>query len=883
MRRAGAGSFSLHVKDKGTAFCLLLALGLPLGVAGQTPGPTKPKGEPSFVGKIYQNTHAYFNGYYHAYALYKEATAQLEAASPPESGLLSLISLPDIEALKTDNRLQQAIQKCELVLFRRSRSDWVDDCRLLMGKCYYYRGDFVLAQKNLQYIGVAQPKSELVPESLLWLAKLYLAQNDRYSARQQLDLLFRRSEIPDPVRAESALLFAQVLLQEGKRSEAIKALDDNLKTLTDRTQRARAHFVLGQLYQALNAPTQALYHYTECAGLKATPGLTFSAELALIGMSAQSGTDEAQRASSERELRKLLEDSRFEPYHEQVYYQLALLRRKGRQYEPALEALRLGLAANRGSRHHKLRSYTLCADIYFEDLKKWPRAQAYYDSARVLVLPDDPDFARIRALSSSLEEFSRLSTTLARNDSLLDLALQPDFAIEQRIKFAIAAEAEAQERAQRQAQTAAAPRLTETTVAAEGAFYFDNEAALAQGRAAFARTWGPRPNRDNWRRAAAGGPNAQPQPRETETPTATSTAPNAPTDYASQRARLYGEIPFSEAAKAELREGSLSAMLGLALIYADKLDRPDLASSLYESIIGRDPTHELAVRARYGLYVLLRNWEPTAAERWGDEIVRDFPRSDYARLVLQARSPGQPVIEYSDEDEAYTTLYGLYQKADYTTVVNFVNYMLAKAPAHPLAAQMLYLKGLSQGRMGLRDSLVATYRQLVQLYPSSSVAARAKGTLEFAENPERSTATGTPPRDNRPPTVENQPYATTLRANDVVLVVLFIDKGTFDAGQIVRDLNGYHKTTFPDRRINVNAFDYQGRHLVYIDHFKDFRQANTYLETLAKVEGLRLYFKSVPEQGLFIAQSEFRKVFTQRKFDDYQRWYNAHIDDLLGN
>lgn len=866
---------------KTTVFLLCLGLALPLAAQD------KDEKEPGFVGRTYHNFHAYFNGFYHAEQLYFEVTDQLEQAfEPPEVGFISLVGTERGGDIAKDQRLEQAIQKCELLLFRRDKSNFLDDARLLMGKCYFYRQDYVLAQQQLAYIPIAFPDGGLVPEAHLWLAKVFLTIEDRYSARVELDKLFAHREIEKDVRAEASLIYAQLLMDEGKYSEATKVLDDNLEALRDRTIKARAHYALGQLYQHLNVFSQAYAHYEACARLDANPGLTFRAELNRLGMTVAYQPEGGQRLSLQRELRRMLEDSRYTPYHEQVYHELAKLERKDKHFREALEYAKQGIAANQGNRIQKLRNYTLAADILFEDLKKWEAAQAYYDSAATLATVADPDFARVRALASSLGEFTRLQQTISRNDSLLALALQPDYEIERRITFKIAEEEDQRERDAR-AKANTTPTRTDVTASAAGGFYFDNGVAMTQGKGAFLRQWGERPNQDNWRRRnaivqQAGTPPRQGQAQDPNSPP--TEAAKAPTISQEERRRqLWAEIPLTPEAKKELSEASIEAMIGLAVLYADRLDRPDQATLLYERVVERDPKHHLAVRARYGLFLLLREWEPGASERWGDEILRDFPESDYARLVRRARNPDKTFLDLNSEEEAYQTLYSLYKGGDYTTVINFVNYQLEVSPLHPLAAKMLYLKGLSYGRQDNKDSLVSVFTHLVNAYPDSEPAATARGTLNAIANPE--TLNRPPQTEKAPseelPAVEKSPYSLTLRENEQVLVVVLVSKEGVEASTLIKDFNAFNRATFPDIRLSVNRFEYQSQHMLYVNMFTTFAAADDYIRQAQQAQQLAVYLQQPGAEIFFIGYQNFRKAFTQRKFDEYLSWYLAHRSELL--
>lgn len=114
---------------------------------------TKKKGEVSKVGKFYQNTTSYYNGYFNANEIYNNSIASLNMIHQDDySKILSLYPYRDIpDAKSVSQDMDKVIEKLGRVINLHRAADWVDDSYLLMGKAQYVKQDFEKAQSVFEY------------------------------------------------------------------------------------------------------------------------------------------------------------------------------------------------------------------------------------------------------------------------------------------------------------------------------------------------------------------------------------------------------------------------------------------------------------------------------------------------------------------------------------------------------------------------------------------------------------------------------------------------------------------------------------------------------------------------------------------------------------
>ena len=97
------------------------------------------------------------------------------------------------------------------ILQNHPESDLADDALILIGKSYYYLGDFPPAERKFLEVISNYPNSNIVFEATLFLARTYSEQNKIENALLILDDLIKRTDVPEQVKGEAN--FEQTTLQ----------------------------------------------------------------------------------------------------------------------------------------------------------------------------------------------------------------------------------------------------------------------------------------------------------------------------------------------------------------------------------------------------------------------------------------------------------------------------------------------------------------------------------------------------------------------------------------------------------------------------------------------------------------------------------------------
>jgi tetratricopeptide (TPR) repeat protein len=985
------------------AFALLLTVGLLTG-CGST--------NKSWLARGYQNTHALFNGYYHADLRYREAVKSAEQQYiPPAEGFIPLVDgtdgadfdqissatfssaaplasvpLPDAQsgmsnsgaafggqnggpsgggfpgatgraaelpgtlnqpsgvntvpaanaqrgpqaslftsdvtaftnwgpggskATTAAGLLDESMRKCEYMIFKRPNSNWVDDSRLLMAKCAFQLRNYGFALQNLDYILATFPKSDLTQEVLLWQAKINYQYENNLTSRAQLQKALATPGGDREIRLTCALLLAQLLTRDGETNKAIAVLDDNLELLRTRKDKCRVNYLLGQLYDARGNYTAAYTHFTEAAKVNYSTLMSFRSQLALINLQIKYQPDVERGQQLRRELAQMARQGRFSDFHDQIEYQLGLQALKEKNIPAAEKHLLTSLAKNdpKANPEQRTTTYYELGRMYFYSQSRLDRAQAYFDSAVRTAKPESRDYRRIQAYAKSLKDYIRYREQAAAADSLLALSKLSEGELAREVNESLEREDELREQAAalaeaRAAQAATAERNRQNDAALRGPadptglgigeFYFDNAASVARGKAEFARLWGKRPNVDNWRRGRS--ISNLPLAPDEDTLASAQPAVAAVQGKAERRAAALAKVPRTPEQVAKQEATLADGLYGLAQVFSEQLQMPDSARRVHEQILRRfGAGSEVAPRSLYALYRLGSASKDPKAPGYADQLIENFPNSPFTRLARQQRAGSSLIVEVGDFESGYSTAFGLYARGDFSTSSSLSGFLLGQYASHPDAAKLVYLHALALGRQGLTDSLRVGLEQLLAAYPTSTLAAQARLTLEALKTGVTGKAKLDPlpgqdlPKPNLGPTRAtltpdadlDRAFVSSRAPGEKVFALLLVDQSVSPPDPLRELFEKFNVVKYAGRSLTTSVFTTLDKHLVYVSQFDNYASGKAYLDAVLKDPALSRWLPQPEERIMLATATNFRIAFTQRRFNDYVRYYRAHIAQWL--
>ena len=462
-------------------------------------------------------------------ALYQERVNDYNAVLP----LFPTLDSTNVRANRAE--LNDIIKKASMPIQHRPGSDWTDNAYLLVAWARFYKMEFDDAALTFKYVNTTSKDANARHEALIGLMRTFVVTKQLDNAKAVSDLLDKEVGRPDDAR-ELFLTRADYYLKTDNPAQAIAQLERAVPLIEQKNERSRTRFILAQLYQEAGDSKKAYAQLNEILKRNPPYELDFQSKL-MLGQVSELNTE--NQARLDKYFAKLLKDPKNREYRDKIYYEMARVDYRKQQYPAALALLSKSVRASARNPSQKSYTYLLAGRIYYENLRKYRLAAAYYDSTVQTLAPTAPTYAAIKERSEILTEFAKQYTIIETQDSLQTLArLAPD-ALNAKLSQFAAAEMEVQRQkaeqlAKLQKEQARADEIAGRTTSsgsvagspsalmpgqrdimdptalaagggAAGVWYFDNPGALTTARSDFQRRFGNRPLQDDWRTNSTAG------------------------------------------------------------------------------------------------------------------------------------------------------------------------------------------------------------------------------------------------------------------------------------------------------------------------------------------------------------------------------------------
>ncbi|MEQ8881219.1 MAG: tetratricopeptide repeat protein, partial [Cyclobacteriaceae bacterium] len=411
--------------------------------------------------------------------------------------------------------------------------------------------------------------------------------------------------------------------------------------MTSYSETARVEFIIGQVYQELGFDAEA-YHYYE-RSLKNNPDyeLSFYTKLNMAQVTELTSSGDIRKVR--KYFRKLLKDTKNTEYKDKIYYEMANFELKQGNLNEAIDLYKMSIQNSVQNQRQKGYAYLKLGQIYYDSLKQFELAQAYYDSTVSVMPKDEEGFEKIRQRQEILDDFVVQVLTIRENDSLLVLSNLPKDSVLALATSIVEEKAKQQEEdrkkeAKRQSRVRTAfdqqnVGLIQPGVTQGAKWYFYNPTTLGRGASEFKRVWGSRPLEDDWRRS-----NKTSGPIASNTPNKVGTLQKVQEEDEERSsdgevASMVSKVPFEDTQKEVLKNQIEEALYKLGFIYNFKLEEKENAITTFEQLNLRFPKSTYRPEILYQLYLLYKTIDSDKSFERANQLKAEYPETIYARLV----------------------------------------------------------------------------------------------------------------------------------------------------------------------------------------------------------------------------------------------------------
>ncbi len=872
-----------------------------------------------FVRQAYHNTTTRYNYYYNANLnMDKMEQNMLKLANNNYDSLLPLYPFdPDKDSTRFASDMDSLIRRAGVgIQIHDPRSKWQDNMYLLVGKAYYYKGDYTNAANAFKYIvataeaekrqkekeksqkkGNTKTKSaegnDLAEEekknifthlsskndAMLWLARTLAQDSQVNMAQTVLNMVRSSKQFNEDLQGRFSAAQAFVDL---KKFEYAESTDDLAKIYDDEKMpkwlRERAAYLRGQILQRENNLLASDSAFAKVVDLKPAMEMDFNARIHLVNNSINAGRGDAKELM--QSLSAMSREAKYKSFYDKIYFTMAKVAERNKDVPGAIANYRKSIQQSTTNPTQKGLSFAAMGALYY-DQNKYNEAKISYDSALLfLTEANKPEHPVALQRSQALDKVAAPGNEVRYLDSLLTLS-----GLSEKEQRAIARRyiKDLEKRINDSIYLAKNPSAAGNNPVLAGpvslgggsTFYFANPSMVQQGINTFKQKWGERTLKDSWNRSnnfkSGGGSTAGTEEEEEETDPLKS----LPTEE-----DLLARIPRTEKDIREMKGRLQQYLFELGTAYYKNMEDIPMAVKTYDDLDKRFPEHPNRAEELYNRYrMALAKSSVTDADAYAQTLKSKYADSKWAGLITTNAAQVQEQSSQEDIAAHYERTYNALMSQDYQLAMSNADsaqslYPNAYAPFANRYTLVRIASIAGKGDYKTADSLLTGF---IAQHPNDETAAWAKSLQQYvkktmSQQPAASASAGA----NGPQVMagDNVPAAYSYAPANLHYVLI---AATGDQNRLVglrAGLKDYHKSQKGLNELATSLTPLDGqKNILVVKEFKNAAAAKAYISNLKKQSNLFRDFSVNEYELIMVSADNIIKLFTDKDWAKYQEFY----------
>ncbi len=231
-----------------------------------------------FMGNRSEEFGTFFNKFYQALVDYEEALGDYRASTITAYNrkLDSLNIIPPVSPLAKE-KLTNVLERCSKIIQYHKSTRFLDDAVLLIGKSYFYMGEYLQAERKFSEFLSKLTKSDLYDEAILFLGKTKFKLGKNADADLILSNLFK-STIDNEIKSEITQDLALLSISKNDYQSAIDYFKQSIELTKDKEKKAEKQYILAKIYSKFK-PELAYIEYKKSFDLTSDFDLLFYSKL----------------------------------------------------------------------------------------------------------------------------------------------------------------------------------------------------------------------------------------------------------------------------------------------------------------------------------------------------------------------------------------------------------------------------------------------------------------------------------------------------------------------------------------------------------------------------------------------------------------------------
>ena len=887
--------------------------------------------------RFWQSFTAKYNTYYNGTLAYIDGSLEKEKGNKDNyTEIIPLYPVANKQSREIGKgNYDKAIEKCQKAIKLHSinkRPEWTKNRRktardiewlnrreynpmlwkawLLMGRSQFHKGAFDEAAATFSYMSrLYQTQPAIYGKARAWLAKCYIEQEWLYDAEDVIRNMSRDS-IDWHAQKEWDYTYADYYIHMGDYERAIPYLRKVIKHEMRRKQRAREWFLLGQMEAELGHREAAYKAFRKVCRQNPPYELDFNARIAMTEVMASGKTKQTISR-----LKRMAANDNNKDYLDQVYYAMGNVYLIDKDTTNAIAAYEKGNEKGTRSGVEKGVLLLKLGDLYWEK-EKYGDAQRCYGAAIGMLDKERKDYEELSRRSKILDELAPHTESIHLQDSLLALSEMPEKERNEAIDRVIDALKKKEREERRQQEEANAQQMQQRNGAVgnrnqpqtsptiqtneqKGEWYFYNQLAVSQGKAAFQKQWGKRENADNWRRVNktvvsdlnfdGSGDALQDSLAAIQQALEDSLAaavPDSAQNDPHKREYYLAQIPFTDEQKAECHAAISDGLFHSGIIFKDKFDNLRLSEKQFNRLTLSYPNFEKMDEVYYHLFLLYsRKGETAIAEGYVNKLRESYPQSQWTTILTDPYYVENSKWGEHIEDSLYAATYEAFKADRYQEVVGNAQISETRFPLGANRDKFVFIRGLSRLNNNDTDGCLDDMNYVVKNYPSSRISEMA-GMIVNGVKAGRKLHGGKFDLGDvwsRRAAVLNDSDSIAARRfvadrNKDFLFIIAYSPDSLNENQLLFEMARFNFTTYMVRNFDIEIEDADGVHLMKFSGFRNFDEAHQYAsEVQSQANIVRLTRKA---RTILISTDNVELLGKQFSYDDYDEFYTKHFAPL---
>jgi len=831
----------------------------------------------SWVNRQYHNTTAKYNGYFNGNESIKKGVKKIyKNYTDDYTTILPLYKTGNLaKEKKTHSYMDKAIKKGSIVIQRHSIKirgkeycKWIDDNYLLVGKAYFYKGEFDEAIKTFSFIKNEYNKNEIRFNASLWLVRSYVQKQDFIAAEMELDEIKNERKFPEKLDTELTKVSADYYLQQNNFSLALEQLKKLDKLIKRKRKKVRYNYIMAQIYQQYNNHKQAKKQYETVIKSNPEYEMAFNAKMNLA-KSLESGSKDLEKMR--QKLLKMIKDDKNKEYLDQIYYTLAEIDINNNDTLAAINNYLLSTINSVQNDPQKSLSFLSLGEIEYSR-SKYSDSKIYYDSTIFYMDEDFRLYAQVKEKHNILVDLVRCLDIITMQDSLQMLAKLPAGELNRVINQIIQNEAK-KEREQLENERAKQQIMYENNRnggkgeqfgnnTSGGKWYFYNPATLSFGMSEFRKRWGKRKLEDDWRRKDKKISTNFDVDSTTVDSTISIAAKNNPNYYLEKLPKTEEDF---EASDTQIKEAHYQA----GIIYKEDLQEYQKSTNMFTGILSRFPKDEQFAPLSYYTIYLNQTKQNNFIEAKNTKtlLLTHYPNSVYAKILTDPDFKKELLNIENESEEKYQLIYQDYLQRNFSKVITSTDTL----QKNEYETKYMFLRALSFVEIKDTVKLKKELQSIINIAIETKIGQEAQYLLSTLNDPSKMTKANEI-------ALLGSPYL--FRSSAPHMSIIIMPKQGVDINYLKILISDYHAIDFENEVFEISAM-MMGleQHLLMIKTFTTAENVMSYTQLLKSNITITNELNKSDYKMLAISMENFMEFYKNKDVEGYCNFFKKNYLD----